>query len=197
MLYVALLHSIVLGPGKRLVMADLKAVAENLGYRNVRTLVATGNLVFEADTAPAAQLEHDLEQEFAAKLGKHVDIIVRTGPAWLKLAKANPFADGQGSEVCVRVMRTKLDDSVITKLEPYRTGEKIAVVGGDLWIDFCGKASETRLLSHLTVKKLGPGTIRNANTVNGMSAMLEGGPGGGPAAKRPSKQAPKQTPKQT
>ena len=50
--YVALLHSIVLGPGKRLLMADLKAMAEALGFRAPRTLVATGNLIFEAEAAP-------------------------------------------------------------------------------------------------------------------------------------------------
>ena len=35
--YVALLHSIVLGPGKRLVMTDLKAMAAEIGFANPRT----------------------------------------------------------------------------------------------------------------------------------------------------------------
>ena len=47
-----------------------------------------------------------------------------------------------------------------------------AVVGGDLWIDFQGKPSESRLLSVLTTKRLGIGTTRNANTVNGLAKML-------------------------
>ncbi|RUU52055.1 DUF1697 domain-containing protein, partial [Mesorhizobium sp. M2C.T.Ca.TU.009.01.2.1] len=46
--YVALLYSIILSEGRRVVMADLKAMAEEQGLKNVRTLVATGNLVFEA-----------------------------------------------------------------------------------------------------------------------------------------------------
>ncbi|TIX36354.1 MAG: DUF1697 domain-containing protein, partial [Mesorhizobium sp.] len=41
--YVALLYSIVLGEGRRVVMSDLKAMAESLGLNNPRTLVATGN----------------------------------------------------------------------------------------------------------------------------------------------------------
>ncbi len=53
--YVALLHSIVLSPGKRVVMADLKAMAEGLGLRNARTLAATGNLVFEGAAAPLGE----------------------------------------------------------------------------------------------------------------------------------------------
>lgn len=48
MIYVALLHSIVLGAGRRVVMADLRRMAEDIGYMDCRTLVSTGNLVFEA-----------------------------------------------------------------------------------------------------------------------------------------------------
>ncbi|TIO91164.1 MAG: DUF1697 domain-containing protein, partial [Mesorhizobium sp.] len=44
--YVALLYSIILGEGRRVVMSELKAMAEAIGLKNVRTLVATGNLVF-------------------------------------------------------------------------------------------------------------------------------------------------------
>ncbi|TGT25356.1 DUF1697 domain-containing protein, partial [Mesorhizobium sp. M4B.F.Ca.ET.169.01.1.1] len=40
--YVALLYSIGLGEGRRLVMSDFKAMAEGLGFNNIRTLVSTG-----------------------------------------------------------------------------------------------------------------------------------------------------------
>ncbi|TIR63757.1 MAG: DUF1697 domain-containing protein, partial [Mesorhizobium sp.] len=59
--YVALLYSIILGEGRRVVMSELKAMAEAIGLKNVRTLVATGNLVFEARTASVSGLERRLE----------------------------------------------------------------------------------------------------------------------------------------
>ena len=125
--YVALLHSIVLTAGRRVVMRDLRAMAEDLGFTNVKTLVSTGN----------------------------------------------PFADGEGSQVVVRVMRRSLDLPVIETLEKRRNGtERLAVVDGDLWIDFGGKASETRLLSALTTKRLGAGTLRNWNTVRGVVELI-------------------------
>ena len=52
--YVALLYSVILGEGRRVVMADLKAMAESLGLKNPRTLVATGNLVFETQETEIA-----------------------------------------------------------------------------------------------------------------------------------------------
>ena len=171
--YVALLHSIVLGPGRRVVMADLKAMTEGLGFRNARTLVATGNLIFESETQPIASIEAQIEAGFAKAFGKHVDIIVRDAEAWLTLAAGNPFLDGIGSEVAIRVMRRPLETQTIDVLAKYRRGgERMAIVDGDLWIDFGLKASETKLLPALTTKRLGIGTMRNWNTVRGLAEMI-------------------------
>ncbi|MCZ7888991.1 MULTISPECIES: DUF1697 domain-containing protein [Agrobacterium] len=170
--YVALLHSIVLGPGKRLIMADLRALAEQLGFTDCKTLVATGNLVFRTEAAPVREIEDRLERAFEKRFGKHVDILVRAGDDWLKLAADNPFPQGNPPDVCVRVMRAPLDHRVLELLEKYRGREKITLAGGDLWIDFCGKPSESRLLPVLTTKRLGVGTTRNANTVKGLAEML-------------------------
>ncbi|RVB67366.1 DUF1697 domain-containing protein, partial [Mesorhizobium sp. M7A.F.Ca.CA.002.03.2.1] len=89
--YVALLYSIILGEGRRVVMADLKAMAEDLGLKNPRTLVATGNLVFEAPATDIADLEQRLEAAFEKTFGRHVDIIVRGAKDWLELAAGTPF----------------------------------------------------------------------------------------------------------
>ena len=59
--YVALLYSIGLGEGRRLVMADLRAMASKLGLEAPRTLIATGNLLFEANGVTVRQLEARLE----------------------------------------------------------------------------------------------------------------------------------------
>ena len=172
--YVALLHSIVLGPGKRVIMADLKAMAAEIGFANPRSWVATGNLIFEGEDAPLAEIEGRLEAGFRARFGKPVDIILRTGPGWLRLAAQNPFPNGNGADIGIRVMRKPLEPDALPKLEAIATpGMGLALVDGDLWIDFAGAPSEAKLLSHLTTKKLGIGTLRNANTVKALAAMLD------------------------
>ncbi|OBZ96409.1 hypothetical protein ADU59_08750 [Pararhizobium polonicum] len=176
-IYIALLHSIVLGAGRRVVMADLRATAERIGFRSPRTLVATGNLVFEADTENVADVEKALEQAFAADFGKHVDIIARNAGEWRRLAAGNPFPDAgvvEAANIVVRVMRTPLSMDVLPDLQRRcRDGEKIHIVNGDLWIHFPGKPSTSKLLSALTSRRLGPGTLRNWNTVRGLTAMIE------------------------
>lgn len=172
--YVALLHSIVLGAGKRVVMADLRALAAELGFGNPRSWVATGNLIFESEDAPLAQIEGQLEAGFHARFGKHVDIILRSGEAWRRLAAGNPFPGGNGADIGIRVMRRPLGPETLSVLGRIATPEmRLALVDGDLWIDFAGKPSEAKLLSHLTTRKLGAGTLRNANTVKALAAMLD------------------------
>jgi uncharacterized protein (DUF1697 family) len=172
--YVALLHSIVLGPGKRLVMADLKAMAAALGFGDTRSWVATGNLIFEGEDAPLPAIESRLEAAFRTRFGKHVDIILRTAQAWRRLAAQNPFPEGNAADIGIRVMRRPLGPDALSMLGRIATpGVVLALADGDLWIDFGGKPSETKLLSHLTTKKLGIGTLRNANTVNALAAMLD------------------------
>lgn len=171
--YVALLHSIVLGPGKRVVMTDLKAMAAELGFRDPRTWVATGNLLFEGEDAPLAVIEGRLEAAFHARFGKHVDIIARKAEDWRRLAAQNPFPTGNGADIGIRVMRHALGPDALSMLRGIAApGIALALADGDLWIDFGGRPSETKLLSHLTTRKLGIGTLRNANTVNALAAML-------------------------
>lgn len=176
--HVALLYSIIVGERRRVVMTDLRAMAERLGYREVRTLVATGNLLFDAPEKPLAEVEQELESAFVATFGRHVDIIVRSADDWLKLAAANPFpaeSNEDPARVHVRVMRAPLARDVLDGLQRYcAKGERLQIVGGDLWTDFRGKASDSKLLGALTTKRLGVGTLRNWNTVQRLRAMLAG-----------------------
>ncbi|MDG4881503.1 DUF1697 domain-containing protein [Mesorhizobium sp. WSM4884] len=174
--YVALLYSIILGGGRRVVMSDLKAMAESLGLKNVRTLVATGNLVFEARTTKISVLEQRLESAFEETFGRRVDIIVRGAEAWLKLAAGNPFPDESadaGDQVAVRVMRKSAPADAVEALQAYAAkDEKVLLVDGDIWVVFSRERPSSRLLAASNHKRMGVGTSRNWNTVRGLAEMV-------------------------
>ena len=175
--YVALLYSIGLGEGRRLVMADFRAMASKLGLEAPRTLIATGNLVFEAKGTTIRQLEARLESAFEATFGRRVDIIVRNAAAWRKLIAGNPFAAESridGSRVVARVARRPIGTGVVPALEPYLTnGERAKAVNGDLWIHFAHEPNQSRIFTALTPARLnGVGTLRNWNTVRRLGDML-------------------------
>lgn len=174
--YVALLYSIILGEGRRLVMADLKAMAEELGLKKARTLVATGNLVFETPATAVADLEQRLEAAFEKTFGRHVDIIVRGAEDWRTLAAGNPFpreSTEAGDQVAVRVMRKPAPVDAVAALQAYAAAdEKVLSVGGDIWVVFSRERPSSRLLSATNHKRLGIGTSRNWNTVRKLAEMV-------------------------
>ncbi|WP_214471000.1 DUF1697 domain-containing protein [Mesorhizobium sp. dw_380] len=174
--YVALLYSIILGEGRRVVMSDLKAMAEGLGLRNVRTLVATGNLVFESDKTTISALEKRLEAAFETAFGRHVDIIVRGAGDWLKLASCNPFpreSAEAGDQVAVRVMRKPVAEDALSGLQTCAAeDEKVLLVGGDIWLVFSRERPSSRLLAAASHKRMGIGTSRNWNTVQKLAEMV-------------------------
>ena len=176
--YVALLYSIILGEGRRVVMSDLKAMAEGLGLKNVRTLAATGNLVFESEKTSITALEKRLEAAFEETFGRHVDIIVRGAGDWLKLATCNPFPAESveaGDQVAVRVMRKPVAEDAISGLQAYGAeDEKVLLVGGDIWLVFSRERPSSRLLAVTNHKRLGIGTSRNWNTVRKLAEMVSG-----------------------
>ena len=77
-------------------MGDLRDLAAELGYARPRTLLATGNLIFEASAGDARAVEARLEPAFAERFGKPVDIIVRDGPAWPAADAGQPVPGGVG-----------------------------------------------------------------------------------------------------
>ncbi len=175
--YVALLYSIGLGDGRRLVMADFRAMARKLGLEAPRTLIATGNLIFEAKGVTARQLEARLESAFEQTFGRRVDIIVRRAAAWRKLIAGNPFAAEShvdGSRVVARVARRPIGTDIVPALARYQTnGERVRIVDGDLWIHFAHEPNQSRIFAALTPARLnGAGTLRNWNTIRRLGDML-------------------------
>jgi uncharacterized protein (DUF1697 family) len=174
--YIALLYSIVLTPRKRVVMADLRAMAERVGLKNVRTHASSGNLVFEAAGTTPSELEGRLERAFPETFGRHVDIIVRDAAAWRKLAAANPFpeeSERMPDQVALRVMRAPVPADTEERLrQAMSAGEQFAIVNGDPWIVFSRSTPNSRLLAAMNHKRLGVGTSRNWNTVRALAQMV-------------------------
>lgn len=88
--YVAFLLGINLGM-RSVKMADLKALMEKLGYKDVRTVLASGNVRFSAGKTTPDALVKKLEVALEKKFGFKIGVIVRTVGELEKMHKANPF----------------------------------------------------------------------------------------------------------
>lgn len=174
--FVALLRAVNVGGRGSLAMADLRAAAEGLGYGNVKTLLQSGNLVFDAGgRAPA--LERALEAALAKQCGVTTDIMVRSASEWTAIIKANPFQAEALSDPGHLVV-TALKDAVAAKAvaalqEKVKGHELVRHTGRELYITYPDGIGRSKLTGAVIEKALGTrGTGRNWNTVMKLATML-------------------------
>jgi len=89
--FVALLRAVNVGGTGALPTSDLRAMCEAIGFRGVRTHLASGNAVFESGD-DEGKVKAALERALEARAGKSVGVMVRTGFEMAKVLAANPFA---------------------------------------------------------------------------------------------------------
>lgn len=90
---VAFLRGINLGR-RRLPMAELKRHFEALGFADVATFIASGNVVFSTGARDLAKLETRIEAHLAKTLGFAVDTFLRRDDEVAAVLAAQPFPEG-------------------------------------------------------------------------------------------------------
>lgn len=110
--YVALLRGIMpMNPNMK--GEKLKGVFESLGFKNVATVIASGNVVFETNTKDPSTLEAKIEKALPKKLGFNSATIVRSHEDLLHLVKKNPFKgikDEKPNYLVVTFFKDKKDE---------------------------------------------------------------------------------------
>ena len=123
--FVALLRAVNLMRTSRLPMAELKGIAEELGFGSPRTFIASGNLVFTSGWSEA-QVRRALEQGLESYMGKPVAVMVRTAAEMAAVAKANPFGDAPSNQVLVTFLQEPPPKDALEKVRG-RDGERLAI----------------------------------------------------------------------
>lgn len=114
---VALLRGINVGTAKRVAMADLRALLEELGYGDVRTLLNSGNVVFTAPAATKADPAARIQQALLARTGVDARVITRTAAEFERVVARNPLLPiaSDPSRHLVAFLASALEES---KLKP-------------------------------------------------------------------------------
>jgi uncharacterized protein (DUF1697 family) len=90
--YVAFLRAINLGGARMVKMDFLRQLFESLGFDEVETFIASGNVVFSTKRQSSSQtLERKIEGKLLEALGYDVTVFVRTGAEVVEVANKKPF----------------------------------------------------------------------------------------------------------
>jgi uncharacterized protein (DUF1697 family) len=178
--FVALMRGINVGSTRKVPMADLRALSSKAGLKRPETYIQSGNLIVDADGG-ADKLRSLLEKAMTARFGFAVDIVVRTAADWEHYVAGNPYdyaSDAQASPKMVHLylscdpMKPGAADELKQKA---RSGERIVMAGGALWIDYGAKGVAGSKLSPLVIDRAcgSPTTGRNWNSVLQIREMIE------------------------
>ncbi|WP_266170496.1 DUF1697 domain-containing protein [Dyella subtropica] len=163
--YVALLRAVNVGGTGKLPMVELKAMCEEVGFENVRTYIASGNVVFRSKKS-ASQLKAALEARLQVYAGKPVGVLVRTAAEMAEVGKANPFPKAPGN----RTVAIFLDDAPpadALKTISGHNGEEIRLGKREIYVFYGDGMADSKL--KIGVAK--NGTARNMNTVAKLAEM--------------------------
>ena len=168
--YIALLRAINVGGRNRVSMADLRNLLANLGFANVRSILQSGNLVFESHVSTTSRLEVHLTQAAKAHLALETEFFVRTAREWRAIVTGNPFpneAKRDPAHLVVMLLKNADDRKHVAALEKAIPGREAIRAGGrHIYIVYPDGIGESRLTNTLIEQKLGAqGTARNWNTV--------------------------------
>jgi uncharacterized protein (DUF1697 family) len=175
---VALLRAVNVGGAGRLAMTDLRALFERLGLREVRTLLQTGNVLFETDRPADAALEAQIEAQARQSLGLATDFFIRPLKQWREVLEANPFpreAETDPGHLVLIALKGRPGASNLEALRAAIRGrERIEAVGDMLYVVYPDGIGRSKLTLPLIEGKLGlRGTGRNWNTAVKLGSMAE------------------------
>jgi uncharacterized protein (DUF1697 family) len=173
---IALYRAVNLGPKTKLQMAPLRDMAGELGLGNPRTLIASGNLVFDGGSKKETVLEKLLEKETEARFGLKTDIFVRTVPDWDELIAANPFpkqAQDDPGHLLAMVLRAPPSSDAELQTAIKGGTERAKVIGRCAYLYYPDGVGVSRITTALIERKLGTrGTARNWNTMRKIEALV-------------------------
>lgn len=157
--YVGLLRAVNVGGTGKLAMAELKAMCETLGFKNVRTYIASGNVLFESSAAEA-RVKSLLEARLNKHAGKPVGVVVRTARELAAVLKANPFPKAAPNRT-VAIFLDEAPPADALKQATGRADEEMKLGAREIYVHY----GDGMANSKLQIPAAKSGTARNLNTI--------------------------------
>jgi uncharacterized protein (DUF1697 family) len=173
--YVAFLRAINVG-GHTVKMDHLRGLFEAIGFANVETFIASGNVIFDSKSRNILTLERKIEKHLQESLGYKVAAFVRATTELAEVAAYKPFDDSElaadGNVVYIGFMASEPNDPAKQKLTSLATRvDEFHVYGREVYWLCRTRFSDSEFSGARLEKILGmPATLRNSTTVKKLAA---------------------------
>lgn len=176
MKYIALLRGINIGNKNRIKMADLRTIFESIGFKDVKTYLQSGNVIFKYDSSNIVEITSNIESKMNQTFGFSINVIIRTDDEFESIINNNPFIkdpDVELDKLHVTFLKELPDKGTILNLDINKNeNEKFEVNGREIYIYLPNGYARTKLTNNIFEKKLKTiATTRNWKTTNKLLEM--------------------------
>lgn len=163
--YVALLRAVNVGGTGKLPMTTLVKMCESQGFGQVRTYIASGNVVFSS-SLKERKVKAALQQSLAAYAGKPVGVLVRTAAEMAAVLAANPFGGAPPNRTVAIFLDEAPPPGVLEEVRGRRS-ERLALGAREIYVVYGDGMAHSKLV----IPAAKAGTARNINTIAKLAAM--------------------------
>ncbi len=173
--HVAFLRAINVG-GHVVKMDQLRQLFEGMGLANVKTFIASGNVIFDSATKSPKALEAKVSRVLEEALGYKVDVFIRSATEVADIAGQNVYKDAELSEgsLFVGLFAEPLSTSEQTIVASMQTSvDTLRVKGREIYWH-AGKNFRDAEFSPAKLEKSlkKPATFRNVTTIRKIAVLL-------------------------
>lgn len=149
-------------------MKDLAGLCSELGFQAIRTYIQSGNVIFESRLTEAT-IRSRLEKALEPRMGKKIDVMVRTPAELQGVLTHNPFPAQEPAKVAVFFL-SEPPPKDLRKNVVSPAGEQIHLGKREVYVYYPDGMGRSRLKVPLNGAAA---TVRNINTVAKLVALTE------------------------
>jgi uncharacterized protein (DUF1697 family) len=172
MVYISMLRAVNVGGTSRIKMDALRAVYESMGLKDVRTLLASGNVVFRSGLTDRGQLVKRIMQEIERQLGLHVEVVLRTLAEVASIVERGPVLSPRAEPNKLHVMFLEsvpgaaAQAALVKWHKASALPEMLELRGPEIYLYYPNGVGRSKLSGAVLENKLQTsGTARNWNTL--------------------------------
>lgn len=175
MMYTALLRGINVGGNSKVEMPRLRALFEDLGFKDVKTYINSGNVIFSSNQKDTKKICSNIEQGIEKEFGFLVPTIIKSADQLKTIAEAIP-QDAQNNtdmKCDVLFLWDEVDDPEVLNNIDIREGiDNVKYVpGAIIWTVKRSDINKSRLLKIVGTPFYKKVTIRNCNTTRKLNML--------------------------
>lgn len=176
--YISILRGINVGGHRKILMAELRKMYEQLGFSQVKSYIQSGNMVFKSDKKTSSQeLEILIEKSIKETFGHEVPVLIRTSEEWEIAIETNPFLNEESNTN--KLFITFLSESPSSELKDELSNmdfspDKLETIDKCVYLYCERKYHETKMTHSLIERKLKvKATARNWKTIMKLKELCD------------------------